>query len=760
MISIKKVAVIGSGVMGAQIAAHLANSDTSVILFDLAGAEGNRNELALKAIERLIKDPLKPLMSESLAKHIYPANLEDDLNLLQEADWIIEAIIEKPSLKKNLYQTIAPFLKTNCIISSNTSTIKLNDLTQGVSDNFKAHFLITHFFNPVRYLSLLELVTSPNTNNIVTQTIEDFCYHKLGKIIIKCKDAPGFIANRLGCFWLELGLRKAIKYNINPYHADLVLSKYFGIPKTGIFKLWDLIGVDLMPLISQSIIENLPQEDNYNLLMSKNEPVIEHMIAHKLLGNKAKQGFYKKQILENGTKQELVLNFKNYEYEELPEIESITKFKDMKELLDYPGNIGKFAWEVLSSTLNYAATLYPQSAFNINDIDIAMKAGYGWKYGPFELIDSLRDDNAYGTQNLSIKLQLDNLECADLLKEVDQNSFYQNNFYWHEGQYQQAKELNDNKLKTLKAKNIAPLHQNSTAKLWDLGKNILGLEFSKKMHVLDYNGFEMMEHAIHLAESKYDALFILSDDQHFSAGADLKILSELIEQQAFDIIAKLIDYGQKTHQKLKYAKIPVISLASNIALGGGCELLLHSHGIVIHADTKVGLVESNIGLIPGWGGCKEMILRAFFDPTSIDVSKNIINSFKLILEGYQSSSAIDAIQKGLLKKENTRIVMNANNLFDEGLALAEELKFHNQKITLPESIYLENVKNHEFSKLLSIYTAHEKAKIAEYLYIIFTGNNQTVIKEEGLLKLEQHYFIELCKQATTRDKINQLFNKT
>jgi 3-hydroxyacyl-CoA dehydrogenase len=417
---IKKVAVIGSGVMGSQIAAHITNAGVPVLLLDIVlKDQPDRNFLAKTAIEKLAKMDPAPFMHAKNARLITAGNLEDDLAKLSDVDWVIEAVLENPQVKSDLYKKVDGVRKPGSIISSNTSTIPLNVLTGGQSEHFARDFLITHFFNPPRYMKLLELVTGPKTHAGAADTIRDFCDRNLGKGVVACKDTPGFIANRLGVFFIQCAVNAAFDLGLTVEEADAVFSKPTGMPKTGVFGLLDLIGLDLMPLIAKSFLATLPADDAYRAV-NVAHPLIDKMIADGYTGRKGKGGFYRLNKSEGGKVKESVdLKTGAYRASEKVKLATVEAAgKNLRALCEAQDKIGKFAWTVLSQALSYAAALVPQIADDIVAVDAGMRLGFNWKFGPFELIDQL------GAGWFAERLKAEGKTVPEFLQKAAAKSFY------------------------------------------------------------------------------------------------------------------------------------------------------------------------------------------------------------------------------------------------------------------------------------------------------------------------------------------------
>lgn len=614
---IKKVAVIGSGVMGSGIAAQVSNAGVPVVLLDIKPADGSN--LAANAIEKMLKADPAPFMKKSNAKLITPGNLEDDLELLGDCDWIVEVVLEDIKVKHATYEKINKHRKKGSIVSSNTSTIPLHNLVEKQGKDFEKDFLITHFFNPPRYMRLLELVVGPKTRADAIETIREFCDVSLGKGVVQCHDTPGFIANRLGVFWLTAGVNAAIDLNVDIETADAVMSKPVGIPKTGIFGLIDLVGVDLMPHLSESLLSTLPKNDEYRKIF-KDYKFVHDMIAAGYKGRKGKGGFYRLDPNAKGgkkAKQALAIEangfdesqFKPSQKISLPSMEAGKK--GLKAVVTSDDAGGKYAWRVLAQTLAYAASLIPDIADTIADIDEAMRLGYNWKSGPFEMIDQL------GPAWFADALQKENIAVPKILRQLGDRTFYRaqngvRQYYGLDGQYHDIMRapgillLSDIKLKS---KEVA---KNGSASLWDIGDGVLCFEQTSKMNTFDEKTFEMLENSIKTigdGKGAYKALVIYNEASNFSAGANLGLALFMMNIAMYPQVEEFIAAGQQAFMKLKFAPFPVVSAPSGLALGGGCEILLSSDHVQAHAETYCGLVEVGVGVIPGWGGCKELVLR-------------------------------------------------------------------------------------------------------------------------------------------------------
>ena len=509
---IKKVAVIGSGVMGSQIAAHITNAGVPVLLLDIVLKDNpDRNFLAKGALEKLQKADPAPFMHPKNARLITPGNLEDDLAKLGDVDWIIEAVLEDPQVKSSLYQKIDSVRKPGSIVSSNTSTIPLNVLIGGQSEQFAKDFLITHFFNPPRYMRLLELVTGTQTHAGAADKIHDFCDRELGKGVVACKDTPGFIANRLGVFFIQSAVNAAFDLGLTVEEADAVFSKPVGMPKTGVFGLLDLIGLDLMPHISKSFMATLPADDAYRAV-NISHAVIDKMIADGYTGRKGKGGFYRLNK-DNGGKVKESIDLKTGDYRasakvKLAAVENAGK--NLRALCEAPDKIGAFAWRVLSQTLLYAASLVPQIADDVVSVDAGMRLGFNWKFGPFELIDQL------GAGWLAERVKADGQVVPEFLQKAAGRSYYRVEngrleFLATSGEYQQVQRPFGVLLLGDVKRASKPIIKNASASLWDIGDGVVCFEFHTKMNAIDPDTFAMLKKsiaAINDSKGKYKGLVI------------------------------------------------------------------------------------------------------------------------------------------------------------------------------------------------------------------------------------------------------------
>lgn len=606
--SVKKVCVIGAGTMGAGIAAQVANAGIPVLLLDIVRDPDDRNAVAAGAVAKMLKTDPAPFMSKAAAKLVETGNIEDDLAKIADCDWIVEAIVERLDLKHGLYEKIEAHRRPDAAVSSNTSTIPLGQLIEGRSEGFRSHFLITHFFNPPRYMRLLEIVTGAESDTALVERIADFADRTLGKSVVRAKDTPGFIANRIGTFWIQAALNAAFDLGITVEQADAIAGKPMGVPKTGVFGLVDLVGIDLMPYLQKSLTSTLPADDPYQAI-ARPAPLIDRMIADGYTGRKGKGGFYR--LNRDAGKRKEAIDLSTGDYRpaiKAPSVSGAAGKGDLAALIALPGEAGAYAWAILGATLSYAASLVPEIADDIVGVDTAMKLGYNWKFGPFELIDKI------GAAKLAERLAAEGRPVPALLTLAGDRSFYRvengkRQYLGLDGDYHDVVRpegvllLEDIKLSS------QPLIKNGSAALWDIGDGVVAFEFTGKMNALDGDVMALIGKAIPLVQEKYKALVVYNEGSNFSAGANLGLALFALNIAAWGEIEKLVAGGQEAYKALKYAPFPVVSAPSGMALGGGCEILLNSDAVQAHAESYIGLVECGVGLIPGWGGCGEMLDR-------------------------------------------------------------------------------------------------------------------------------------------------------
>ena len=761
---IRKAAVIGAGVMGAAIAAQFANAGIPVLLLDIVPpGNTNRNALAEGAVAKMLAAEPAPFMSPR-ARLVSVGNIEDHLEQLADCDWIIEAILERLEAKQALYRQIDAVRRPGTVVSSNTSTLPLRLLIQGLSEAFARDFLITHFFNPPRYMRLLEVVTGPNTDPQLARGVSEFADVRLGKTVVFCHDSPGFIANRLGVYWLQVGVNEAIEAGLTVEEADAVVGKPMGFPNTGVFGLIDLVGLDLMPHINASLSAALAPGDPFHAA-NRDLPLVKEMIASGHTGRKGKGGFYRLTRSGNDKIKEVIdLRTGRYRPEEKRELGELSASKDLRALLSSDTRLGRYGWRVLGQTLAYAARLVPEAADDIHSIDAAMRLGYNWKWGPFELIDRL------GTRWFAERLGAQDLPVPDLLHAALDKTFYRvedgrRQYLGRDGHYHDVPRptgvllLEDIKLRS------QPVLQNSSASVWDIGDGVLCFEFTSKSNSLDEQIIGLLDKTLAWVQEKnYRALVIYNEGSHFSVGANLGTALFAANMAAWSEIEKALIAGQRTYNALKYAPFPVVSAPAGMALGGGCEIALHSDAIQAHAETYMGLVECGAGLIPAWGGCKEMLAR-WSDNGALPKGPMPapMKVFETVSVATVSKSAAQAKELSFLRPQDG-ITMNRDRLLADAKARALQLAEHytpprpaEMKLPGPAG-KLAFMMAVEGYRRRGVATEHDTV-VADALAHVLSGGRTDLINtvtEDQLLALERAAFMRLIKTEPTLARIEHL----
>ncbi|HLG86441.1 MAG TPA: 3-hydroxyacyl-CoA dehydrogenase NAD-binding domain-containing protein [Alphaproteobacteria bacterium] len=768
---IKKAAVIGSGVMGGAIAAHLTNAGIPVVLLDIASKEGDRSAIAKGAVDRMLKTEPAPFMSPRNAKLIAPGNLEDDLGLLADVDWIIEAIVENLKIKHDLYARLEAARKPGSIVTSNTSTIPLKLLIEGRSDAFRADFAITHFFNPPRYMRLLELVSGKETRQEVVETLDAFCDIQLGKGVVRCHDTPGFIANRIGMMWMQAGLNAAMDNGLTVEEADAVAGKVMGFPSTGLFGLFDLVGIDLMPHVSGSMSAVLPPDDAYRGQL-RDVPLMTRMIETGYTGRKGKGGFYR--MTKKGAERlKEAIDLQTGEYRPtrtsiIPSLEAALADRKtgLKTLLSADDKGARFAWGMLGPTFAYAADLVGEIADTLVEVDAAMRFGYGWKFGPFELMDQL------GADWLAKRYAATGRKVPKLVALANGRSFYRVEggklqFLSLEGEYREVVRPKGVLLLQDIKRASKPVAKNGSASLWDIGDGVLCLEFHSKANSLDPDIMAMIGTAMSTigdGKGKWKALVVANDADNFSVGANLGLVIFAINIGLYDQLEQMIGLGQMTYKALKHAPFPVVSAPAGRALGGGCEITLHSAAVQAHAETYMGLVEVGVGVIPGWGGCKELLARHIANPKGPKgPMPPVIGAFQTISTAQVSRSAAEAKDLFYLRPTDG-ITMNRDRLLADAkaraLALAKDYKpapAAEFRLPGPSGKAALDLAVHDFAKQGKA-TPYDVVVASELASVVTGGDTDItqVLSEDDMSKLERRAFVALCKREGTIDRIEAM----
>ncbi len=769
MSGIERVAVIGSGVMGGGIAAQLANAGASVLLLDVAAKDGpDRSAVARGAVERLAKSRPPAFMHRRAVRQIDVGNIDDDLARAGEADWIVEAVVERLDVKRDLYARIDAVRKPGAVVSSNTSTIPLARLVEGASEELQRDFAITHFFNPPRYMRLLEIVRGPWTRPELVERLREYADRRLGKGVVECNDTPGFIANRIGVYWLQCAVVEAMRAGLSVEQADSALGPAVGIPKTGVFGLADLVGIDLMPHVVASMDSLLPPGDALRSYMEMPD-LIRRMIAGGYTGRKGKGGFYR--LRREGAeriKESIDLATGEYGRSERvrPAGVEAARAGGPRALLEHDSDEGRYAWRVLSSVIAYSAALVPGISDDVADVDAAMRLGYNWQAGPFEIADRL------GAGWLADRLRAESRPVPPMLEAARDGGFYRlvggrvermvvAGGYAPVRPPPGAMRLGDAK------RGRKRLIGNDSASLWDVGRDVACLEFHTTMNTLDAAIMEMIGEALVLVPDRFAGLVVHNDGEHFSAGVNLREAVAAFHAGAWDRLAAAAGLGQRTFTAMKYAPFPVVGAPAGMALGGGCEVLLHCDAIVAHAETYAGLVEAGVGLVPAWGGCKELLAR-FSRPGSVGPMPGgpmppIGRAFEMVGLAKVSQSAAEARELGILRRGDV-IVMNRDRVLGEAIdkvhALAgdyvppEPPVFHLPGRSGKAALALGVEDLARTGKA----TPHDLV-VADALARVLTGGDADLtdeVTEDELLALEREAALSLLRTEGTRARIQHM----
>ena len=726
---IKNVVVIGSGTMGSGIAAHLCNANVPVTLLDL------KTEISEKARERIHKSRPPLLIDKSKINNIKVGNIDDNFDVVKDADWVVEAVVERIDIKHQIYEKIFKARKEGAIVSSNTSSIPIKVLSEHLTDKEKKDFCITHFFNPVRYMGLLEIVKNENNDLNKINELKEFCEIELGKGAIVCNDTPGFLGNRVGVYAMQIAMTEAFKMKLSVEEADAIFGRPMGIPKTGVFGLYDLIGIDLMADVLKSFIKELPETDKFHEV-AKEIPLVKKLIDTGYTGRKGKGGFYR--INKTGTNKVMeAINLATGDYSPTKKIDMKSDKVDLKALIDREDKYGEYAWSVISKIIKYASSLVPGITKEFNDIDEAMRLGFNWAKGPFEMLEEIGVKNFF-----------------DKVDDFSGNSFLENlsktqneDFYGERQKYTNIETLGKVK------KTASSLDGNDSAKIYKFGDyNIV--EFTTKANALDYDSMDALKKATD------KPLIIINESMQFSAGVNLTYTMEFADKKDFKSIEKFIKYFQETCKHLKYSKYPVISAPSGLTLGGGFEVMVQSNFVASHTNIVVGLVETIVGLIPAGGGCKEMLARWLdTDEAKKDPNFAPLKVFDIIGYGKTATSPVEAEPMKYLRP-NDKKIMNRNSLLEVSKKILSENKDFKapdeHKFNLPGKVV-----RGEMDKILEkLYNdkviLEHGVEVAKELAHVLSGGDTTIDKtlsEDDLFKLELDAFMRLIETQKTQDRI-------
>ncbi|HFK5537375.1 TPA: 3-hydroxyacyl-CoA dehydrogenase/enoyl-CoA hydratase family protein [Elizabethkingia anophelis] len=787
---IKHVTVLGSGIMGSGIAAHFANIGVEVLLLDivpnqLTDAEtakgltledkAVRNRIASESLQKLPKASPALLYSPKFVSRITAGNFDDDLEKIKNTDWIIEVVVERLDIKKSVYEKIEKYRKPGTLVSSNTSGIPIHFLIEGRSDDFKKYFAGTHFFNPVRYLPLLEIIPTPETDPEIVNFYMEYGAKFLGKTTVLAKDTPAFIANRIGTFGIMNLFHSVKKLGLTVGEIDKLTGPVIGRPKSATFRTADVVGLDTLVHVANGIYGSGAESDTF-----KDQFVlpdfVQYMIDNKLLGSKTDAGFFKKVKNNDGKSEILGLNLETLQYEpqgkaSFPILE-LTKTIDrpidrFKVLIGGKDKAGEFYRQMLGALFAYASNKVPEISDEIYKIDDALRAGFGWENGPFEIWD------AVGVQK-GIELAKEaGYEVSDWVKNMAEGtSFYKINeegqktfFNEKANQYanipgQDAFIILDNIRKN------KTLWSNSGSAIEDLGDGIINFEIRSKMNSLGGEVLDGLNRAIDLAEKEYDGLVIGNQAANFSVGANLAMILMMAVDQDWDDLNMAINYFQQSMMRVRYSSIPVVVAPHGMTLGGGCEMTMHADRVVAAAETYIGLVEFGVGVIPGGGGSKELTVRTMKEVIADDVKTNRLrDAFMNIAMAKVATSAYEAYDMGILQKHKDIVVVNKNRQIAEAKQVALQLaeQGYTQPIKEKVKVLGQDALGMFYvgtdQMLAGRYISEHDKKIADKLGFVMAGGNlseATDVSEQYLLNLEREAFLSLCGERKTLERIQYM----
>jgi 3-hydroxyacyl-CoA dehydrogenase len=792
--TIKKVAVLGAGIMGSRIALHFANIGVEVLLLDMVPKEPSeeekakgldlnsplvRNRVVNSMYQTAVKASPSPIYSQKSLERVKLGNFDDDMVKIKDVDWIIEVVVEKLEIKKIIYDKVEQFRKEGTFITSNTSGIPIHLMAEGRSEDFQKYFCGTHFFNPPRYLQLLEIIPGPKTSPEVIDFLMEYGDLYLGKRTVLCKDTPAFIANRLGIYALVQTIRATEELGLSIEEVDKLTGPVIGRPKSGTFRLSDVVGLDTTVNVCNNLKTILKTDESVSAFELPN--IVAKLMEKGWLGDKTQQGFYKKTKDEKGKTVILGLDFNTMEYRAADKVKigALDAVKGMDNvpqkiaiLLKDKSKAGDFYRKTFADAFTYASNRIPEIADEIYKIDDAITAGFGWQIGVFATADAI------GAKAFLELCESQNMKPAQWVHDMVASSH--DTFYKVENGKKMYYDIPSQSYKVIpgtegfiildniRKNNV--VWKNPEASIFDLGDGILGVEFQSKMNTLGSGPIEALNKAYSLAEKDFRGLVVGNDStQAFSAGANLAMLFMFAVEQEYDEIDMMIAAFQETMMRARYSSIPVVTAPHSLALGGGCELNLHADKVVAHAELYMGLVELGVGLIPAGGGTKEMALRASDMYQPGDTELNILQAaFMNIAQAKVSTSAQEAMDMNYLKAGRDQIVLNRSRLIAEAKQSAIELaeNGYTQPIRRTDvkvqgrtgiALFKAGIKSMQMAKYI---TDHD-ALIAEKLAYVICGGDLSyaqTVSEKYLLELEREAFLSLCAERKTMERMQGIIS--
>ncbi|MBQ4821816.1 3-hydroxyacyl-CoA dehydrogenase/enoyl-CoA hydratase family protein [Aquimarina sp. MMG016] len=791
---IKKVAVVGSGIMGSGIACHFANIGVEVLLLDIVPRELNdkekakgltledkvvRNRLVNDSLTAALKSKPSPIYHQKFANRITTGNMEDDIAKVADVDWIIEVVVERLDIKQQVFENLEKHRTPGTLITSNTSGIPIKFMSEGRSEDFQKHFCGTHFFNPARYLKLFEIIPGPQTSQEVLDFLNGYGEQYLGKTSVIAKDTPAFIGNRIGIFSIMSLFHMVKEMGLTIEEVDKLSGPVIGRPKSATFRTVDVVGLDTLVHVANGIAENCPDDERLELF--KLPAFINTMMENKWLGSKTKQGFYKKNVTAEGKKEILSLDLDTLEYRPnkrasfatLEMTKTIDKVVDrFKVLVSGKDKAGEFYRKTLSALFAYVSNRIPEITDELYKIDDAMKAGFGWEHGPFQIWD------AVGVEKGIEMMKAEGLEPAAWVNDMiasGNTSFYTvkdgATYFYDIPKKEQTKIPGQDAFIILdNIRKSAEVFKNSGVVVEDIGDGILNVEFQSKMNTIGGDVLAGLNKAIDIAEKDFQGLVVGNQAANFSVGANIGMIFMMAVEQEYDELNMAVKYFQDSMMRMRYSAIPTVVAPHGMSLGGGCEISLHADKVVAAAETYMGLVEFGVGVIPGGGGSKEMALRAADLFKKDDVELNILQEhFLTIGMAKVSTSAYEAFDTNLLQKGKDIVVVNKDRQIATAKAYAKLMA--DQGYTQPPrrkdikvlgkqalGMFLVGTDSMEASR----YISEHDHKIANKLGYVMAGGDlsePTLVTEQYLLDLEREAFLSLCTERKTLERIEHMLKK-
>ena len=783
---INKIAIIGSGIMGSGIACHFANIGVEVLLMDIVPRNLNdkekaqgltledkvvRNRLVNDALKTALKSKPSPIYNQKFAQRITTGNIEDDISRIKDVDWIMEVVVERLDIKKQVFETIEKYRTPGTLITSNTSGIPIKFMSEGRSDDFQKHFCGTHFFNPARYLNLFEIIPGTKTDASVLEFLNGYGEQFLGKTSVVAKDTPAFIGNRIGIFGIQSLFHQVKELGLTVEEIDKLTGPVIGRPKSATFRTVDVVGLDTLVHVANGIYENCTNDEAHHLF--KLPDFITKMMDNKWLGSKTGQGFYKKE-----GKTITVLDLETLEYREKKRAKfatlELTKTIDnvidrFKVLVSGKDKAGDFYRKNFAAMFAYVSHRIPEISDELYKIDYAMKAGFGWEHGPFQIWD------AVGVSEGIELMKSEGIEPAQWV--LDMLEAGNKTFYSVQDGATYAYQINDKKQTKIPGQdafiildNIRKSNEvfkNSGVVIEDLGDGILNCEFQSKMNTIGGDVLAGLNKAVDLAEQNFEGLVIGNQGANFSVGANIGMIFMMAVEQEYDELNMAIKYFQDTMMRMRYSSIPTIAAPHGMTLGGGCELSMHADKVVAAAETYIGLVEFGVGVIPGGGGSKEMAMRASDSFRKNDVELNVLQEYFLTIGMAKvATSAYEAFDLGILQKGKDVVVVNkdrqiatakayAKLLADQGYSMPVKRKYVKVLGKQALGMFLVGTDSMQASKYIS---EHDQ-KIANKLAYVMAGGDlsePTLVSEQYLLDIEREAFLSLCTERKTLERIQHM----